>query len=59
LKDYSKGLFPISDDANNEIALIGDGFEASSTLSFCTATVNQERFLVVSNQGGIISTKVG
>lgn len=56
LKDYSRDPFPITDDADMEIVLIGNGFDASASHSSYRATVNQDRYLVVSMQGGLSDT---
>lgn len=53
LKRYSKDPFQMSDDADMVVVLKDNGFEASAILLSFMATVNQERYLVVSNQEGL------
>ncbi|KAL7516613.1 hypothetical protein ACHAWX_001611, partial [Stephanocyclus meneghinianus] len=56
LKDYSRDPFLITDDADMEIVLIGNGFDACASHSSYRATVNQDRYLIVSMQGGLSDT---
>mmetsp|Transcript_23303 Transcript_23303/g.50476 ORF Transcript_23303/g.50476 Transcript_23303/m.50476 type:complete len:386 (+) Transcript_23303:56-1213(+) len=50
LKPYSKPPFPICEEAEIAINITTDGYEAKSTLASYTASVNEERYLVVSTQ---------
>ena len=50
LKRYSKDPFQMSDNADMLVVLKDNGFEANAILNSLMATVNQERYLVVSNQ---------
>lgn len=51
LKLYSASPFELCDDADVTIKLTANGYEASATLASYTATVNEERYLVVSSDG--------
>lgn len=48
LMPYSNEPFPVCNDAILSITLTHDGYEAKATLDSYTASVNQERYLVVS-----------
>lgn len=50
LKAYSAEPFPISDEADISISLTSNGYEARATIDSYTATVNEERYLVVTTQ---------
>eukprot|EP00584_Thalassiosira_punctigera_P022757 CAMPEP_0172575578 /NCGR_PEP_ID=MMETSP1067-20121228/137283_1 /TAXON_ID=265564 ORGANISM="Thalassiosira punctigera, Strain Tpunct2005C2" /NCGR_SAMPLE_ID=MMETSP1067 /ASSEMBLY_ACC=CAM_ASM_000444 /LENGTH=381 /DNA_ID=CAMNT_0013368229 /DNA_START=40 /DNA_END=1185 /DNA_ORIENTATION=+ len=50
LKPFSKPPFPISEEAFMLINLKAEGYEAKATIASFTATVNEERYLVVSTQ---------
>lgn len=55
LKQYSKDPFHMSDDADMIVVLKDNGgFEASAILNSFIATVNQERYLVVSDQERLV-----
>lgn len=47
LKPYSKEPFPICEDADMSVRLTSNGYEAEATVGSHTATVNEERYLVV------------
>jgi hypothetical protein len=49
LKQYSNDKYSISDEADISIILTDAGYDARVTLSLHTATINQERYLVVSS----------
>ena len=55
LMPFSKEPFPISEEANVSITLTDNGYEAKATLASYTATVNQERYLVVSTEKCTVS----
>ena len=55
LMPYSKEPFPICNDAIMTITLTDDGYEARATLDSHTASVNQERYLVVSAEKSSMS----
>lgn len=50
LKPYSKPPFLLCEDATMLINLTAKGYEAKAAIAFHTATVNEERYLLVSNQ---------
>ena len=55
LKQYSKDPFHMSDDADMIVVLKDNGgFEASALLNSFIATVNQERYLVASDQERLV-----
>ncbi|KAL7511933.1 hypothetical protein ACHAXN_009586, partial [Cyclotella atomus] len=49
LKQYSNNVYPIPGEADISIDLTDNGYNARATLSTYTATINQERYLVVSS----------
>lgn len=50
LKPFAKQPFPISKEASITISLTTGGYEATATIGPFSATVNQERYLVVSSK---------
>lgn len=50
LQPYSKPPFQLSDNALMSINLTGGGYEAKAIIGFYTASVNEERYLVVSSR---------
>ena len=48
LKQYAVEHFPILEEVQSSVFLADDGFIATATIGSRTATVNQERYLVVS-----------
>jgi hypothetical protein len=50
LKPYSKAPFPLCEDAIMSVKLTAKGYEANAAIASYTATVNEERYLLVSNE---------
>lgn len=50
LKQYSKPPFVICDSADMTIDLTENGFDATATIGSYTASVNEERYLVVESK---------
>ncbi len=55
LKQYSKPPFELFEEANIVINLTANGYEASVTIAPHTASVNEERYLVVLTKVGAAS----
>mmetsp|Transcript_1299 Transcript_1299/g.1989 ORF Transcript_1299/g.1989 Transcript_1299/m.1989 type:complete len:224 (+) Transcript_1299:135-806(+) len=50
LTPFSKPPFRISEEASMSISLAAGGYEARATIASFTATVNEERYLVIASQ---------
>mmetsp|Transcript_34419 Transcript_34419/g.60505 ORF Transcript_34419/g.60505 Transcript_34419/m.60505 type:complete len:218 (+) Transcript_34419:187-840(+) len=55
LEPFSKQPFPICEEALMSVNLTSEGYEAQATIASFTASVNEERYLIVSAEKGSTS----